>query len=78
MYMMPKWEHRDDYIPDLPSEAFSALIEESKSTAFLTLKQMANEKAEQKARRQQRWLSQKSWQAKGGVRYENYGRLSKK
>lgn len=78
VYKMPTWVHTDDAIPDLPSEAFAALIEESKSTAFLTLKQMANEKAEQKAVRQQRWLSRKSWRASGGVRYDNYGRNSKK
>jgi hypothetical protein len=78
IYESPKWIHKDDAIPDLPSEAFAALIEESKSTAFLTLKQMANEKAEQKATRQQRWLSRKAWRAAGGVRYDNYGRCSKK
>lgn len=78
IYRIPQWVHTEDAIPDLPAEAFSALIEESKSTAFLTLKQMGNEKAEQKASRQNRWLSRKAWQAKGGVRYDNYGRRSKK
>lgn len=68
------WTHTDDFIPDLPSEAFSLLVEEAKSTAFLALKQMANQKAEQKAGRQQRWLSRKAWKAHGGIRYENYGR----
>lgn len=74
----PSFEIRDDYVPDLPIEAFSALIEESKSTAFLNLKQMANEKAEQKASRQQRWLSRKAWRVHGGIRYDNYGRRPKK
>lgn len=78
IYKMPEWIHTDDAIPDLPAEAFAALIEESKSTASLTLKQMANEKAEQKSNRQQRWLSRKAWRAKGGVRYDNYGRNSRK
>lgn len=78
IYEAPAWVHLDSAVPDLPSEAFAALIEESKSTAFLTLKQMANEKAEQKATRQQRWLSRKAWRASGGVRYDNYGRSSKK
>ena len=77
-YRMPKWVHLGDAIPDLPSEAFSALIEEAKSTAFLTLKQMGNEKAEQKASRQQRWLSRKAWQASGGIQYSDFGRRSKK
>jgi hypothetical protein len=73
-YVESSWVHEDDAIPDLPSEAFSLLTEESKSTAFLTLKQMANQKAEQKASRQNRWLSRKAWKAKGGVRYDDYGR----
>jgi hypothetical protein len=77
-YMDPVWVHRDNAVPDLPSEAFSALTEEAKSTAFLVLKQMSNQKAEQKATRQQRWLSRKAWRTHGGVRYENYGRRSSK
>lgn len=77
-YMEPDWSHTNDAIPDLPSEAFSALEEESKSVAFLTLKQMVNSKAEQKSARQQRWLSRKAWRAQGGVRYDNYGRSTRK
>lgn len=68
----------DDFIPDMPSEAFPLLIEEVKSTAFLNLKQMANPKAEQKASRQQRWLARKAWKAHGGIRYDNYGRKGNK
>lgn len=70
----PVWTVDDEFIPDLPAEAFPALLEESKSTAFYTLRQVANEKAEQKSVRQQRWLSRKAWRAKGGVQYPNYGR----
>lgn len=73
-YLQPVWGGLDTSIPDLPVEAFPALLEESKSTAFVTLKQMVNQKAEQKASRQQRWLSRKAWRAEGGVRYDNYGR----
>ncbi|HET8689300.1 MAG TPA: hypothetical protein VFM18_22030 [Methanosarcina sp.] len=74
LYKQCEWEHTDDYIPDLPDEAFSLLEEEAKSTAFLALKQMANQKAEQKAGRQNRWLARKAWKAKGGIRYPSYGR----
>lgn len=77
-YVMDEWVHEDSAIPILPSEAFAALLEESKSTAFFSIKQMANQKAEQKSVRQQRWLSRKAWRAKGGVRYEDYGRKTKK
>lgn len=78
MYINPVWVHTEDAVPDLPVEAFPALIAEAKSTSFLAVKQMANEKAEQKAVRQQRWLSRKAWKAHGGVRYDNYGRTSRK
>lgn len=73
-YFVPTWETEDDFIPDLPIDAFPALIEQAKSTAFVVVKQMPNPKAEQKADRQQRWLSRKAWRAAGGVRYPNYGR----
>jgi len=77
-YVNPVWRHLDNAVPDLPIEAFPALIEEAKSTAFITLKQVTNEKAETKSQRQQRWLSRKAWRTHGGVRYDNYGRRSKK
>lgn len=70
----PEWSGLDDSIPDLPVEAFPALLEEAKSTAFYVLRQVANEKAEQKAGRQQRWLSRKGWRTSGGVKYPDYGR----
>lgn len=73
-YIQPTWERTNEAIPDLPVEAFPALLEEAKSTAFLSIKQVANQKAEQKAARQQRWLSRKAWRAQGGVRYDDYGR----
>jgi hypothetical protein len=77
-FMYPSWTMEDTFVPDLPSDAFSALIEEAKSTAFLALKQMPNQKAEQKAGRQQRWLSRKAWNLHGGVRYPDYGRKRSK
>lgn len=77
-YIDPVWVHSDTAIPNLPSEAFPALIEEAKSTAFIVLKQTANQKAEQKAARQSRWLARKAWAVNGGVQYEDYGRRSRK
>lgn len=73
-YFNPSWERSDTAIPNLPIEAFPALLEEAKSTAFTTLKQMVNQKAEQKASRQSRWLSRKAWSLEGGVKYSDYGR----
>jgi hypothetical protein len=73
-YVMPTWVHRDSATPDLPAEAFTALLEESKSRAMLKLKQVQDVKAEQEASRQQRWLARKARTVNGGVRYPNYGR----
>lgn len=73
-YVFPTWTHTDSFIPDLPEEAFPLLFEESKSTSFFTLKQMINDKAEQKAGRQNRWLSRKAWRINGGIKYPDYGR----
>ena len=77
-FMVPPWTHSDTFVPDLPIDAFSALEEEAKSTAFLTLKQMANQKAEQKTARQQRWLSRKAWTLDGGVKFPDYGRKGRR
>jgi hypothetical protein len=74
IYFDPIWSHIDSAIPDMPSEAFPLLVEEAKSTASVVLRQVSNAKAEQKAQRQNRWLSRKDWRVKGGVRYPNYGR----
>ena len=73
-YIIPIFERSNDSIPNLPAEAFPALIAEVKSTAFYDLKQMANEKEEKRSVLQQPWLSRKAWRAKGGVQYPNYGR----
>jgi hypothetical protein len=75
---MPTWVHEDDAIPDLPAEAFTLLVAESKSRAFLALSQEPNEKAEQQAYRARVWLSRKAWETHGGVRYPNYGRRGRK
>lgn len=74
----PEWVHLDDAIPNLPIEAFPALIEEAKSTSFFVLKQVANQKAEQKAGRQNRWLSRKAWKLQGGIRYPDFGRKGRR
>lgn len=73
-YIIPLFERSNEAVPNLPAEAFPALIAEVKSTAFYDLKQMANEKEEKRSTLQQRWLSRKAWRAHGGVDYPNYGR----
>lgn len=76
-YIIPVFEMNDDFIPDLPEEAFSLLIEEAKSRAMMRLKQTQDVKAEQEARKQDRWLSRKSWRTHAADIYPyDYGRKS--
>lgn len=77
-YIFPTWTQLDDFVPDLPSEAFSALIEEAKSKCSFKLRQVIDQKAEAEARRQQTWLSRKARRIEGGVRYPDYGRKGNK
>lgn len=73
-YVIPEFVLTDTHIPDLPKEAFSALIEEAKSKAQFKLRQFTDSKSEQEAKRQQTWLSRKAWTVKGGIKYPDYGR----
>ena len=76
--LFPKFELVDSFVPDMPVEAFAGLLAEAKSVAFVEIKQVANQKAEQEAVRQRTWMARKNWQLKGGVRTPNYGRRSVK
>lgn len=73
----PSWSPVDTFVPDLPQEYFTLLLEEAKSVSFLNLKQVMNEKSEQKSRRHQRRLSQKGWRAKSSQSWPNYGRKTR-
>ena len=64
----------DLFTPDLPVQMFSYLLNEAKSAAFLTLKQMANQKAEQHSVSQRRRMSQEAWKIRNGITYGNFGR----
>lgn len=77
-YMDPVWVHTNDAIPDLPSEAFSALLEDSKRTAMFKLKQMSDVIANERTIKQQRWLSRKAWRAEGGVKFADFGRKGRR
>lgn len=77
-FVMPDSKFEDDWIPDLPDEAFRALISEAKSKCQFHLQTVQDIKSEQEARRQNSWLARKAWKANGGVRYPNYGRRSNK
>ena len=68
----------DDFTPDLPTQMFSYFLAEAKSTAFLTLKQLPNAKAEATSKVHKRRMSQEAWKVTNGIYYPNYGRHSKK
>lgn len=73
-YVFPQWTHEDTYVIDLPSDAFSALLQECISAASIKLRQTSDIKAEQTSSKQQRWLARKSWKVNGGIKYPDYGR----
>lgn len=73
-YITPYWTHEDNAIPSIPEEDFTLLLEEAKSRASIKIRQVADQKAEQEAQRQDRWLSRKQWRAHGGIVYPSYGR----
>lgn len=73
-YTIPAWVHADDAIPDLPDMAFTMLLEEAKSRAAVKIRQQPDQKAEQEAQRQSRWLARNDRRVAGGIRYPSYGR----
>lgn len=73
-YMMPGLVVDDSVIPDLPDEAFSALVESAKAKASWKLRQVADPAAQAEAKRQQTWLARKVRRVNQGFKYPNYGR----
>lgn len=76
--VQPSFTMLDSFIPDLPVSLFPYLLNESKSTCFLVLKQMSNQKAEQHSISQRRRMSQEAWRLQRGIQRPDYGRKSKK
>lgn len=77
-YISPTFELVDDHVPDLPVEAFPALLSKAKTACFNILKQEFNQLENEESNRQQRWLSRKAWQAHAARIYPDYGRRSAK
>jgi hypothetical protein len=75
-YYLPTWTTSDSFTPDLDAKQFSLLFNEAKSQAFIELKQMANSKAEQRARGG--WISsqktKRNFPQNELARLRNYGR----
>ncbi len=74
----PTFSLTDNFVADLPIQMFTYLLNEAKSTSFLILKQMANQKAEQHSITQRRRMSQSAWKVAKGITYPNFGRKGKK
>lgn len=77
-YVSATWQMTDAFIPDMPEEMFSMLLAEAKSVAFVRLKQAADAKAEQQARRQMARMKRDSWRTEGGIGLPCYARRSLK
>ena len=75
VYKETSWTVDDNFTPDLPAEMFPYLLAEATSVAWNEIKQAANAKEEQKARRQRAKNSRAAWKYAGGVVNKiNYGR----
>lgn len=77
-YILTTLSMEDTAVPDIPEDAFTGLIEESKSRAQAKLRQFSDVKSEQESIRQRRFMSRQNWRNKGGIQYPNYGRKSRK
>jgi hypothetical protein len=74
----PSWTHTDSFIPALPEKFFPTLLAESKSQAFVNLKQQSNNREERKAQRGRMAMRNEAWRnSEGSIKYNrkvNYGR----
>lgn len=74
----PTVTREDSHTFDLPTEGFTYLLSEAKSTASLLFKGVANAKAEENAKLQKRRLSWEAHNLAVNNTYPNFGRRSKK
>jgi hypothetical protein len=58
------WSATDGFIPNLENDLFPLLLSEAKSVSFVTLKQTANQKEEQRSRRHRVHLQYRKWRDK--------------
>lgn len=77
-YVYPDFLMEDDFVPDLPAEAFPALLSKARSQAMYWLKQMTDPISEAERKRQQRWLARNQWSSQPTRDSFNYGRRARK
>ena len=73
-YIIPSFSLTDSFTPDLPTDAFSLLYQESLSRVQLKFREFQDLKAEGEATKQSRWMSRQAFKVNGGIKYPNYGR----
>lgn len=76
----PSWTASDTFVPSLDIQHFPLLLSEAKSVCFVTLKQIANQKEEQRARKHRisfqhrKWKSQENREAQFSNTRTDYAR----
>ena len=74
----PTWSHVDSFVPALPEKFFPTLLAESKSQAFVNLKQQSNNREERKAQRGRMAMRNEAWRNdEASIKFNrkvNYGR----
>ena len=74
----PTWSHVDNFVPALPEKFFPTLLAESKSQAFVNLKQQSNNREERKAQRGRMAMRNEAWRNdEASIKFNrkvNYGR----
>lgn len=73
----PVWDTSDDFVPDLPDEAFPGYMAEVRSVTAVLIKEVQDAKAEQQSTRQRRRLSNQAWRTHDGFSRPDYGRRPK-
>lgn len=73
-YIIPAFTVSDTFVPDIPVDAFSLVLNETISRCQFRQRQIQDAKAEQEASRQSRFLSRQSWRVNGGIKFPDYGR----
>lgn len=71
----PSFSLSDTFTPDIPSQGFPLLLSEAKKSAFIKIKQVADQSEAERARRQRTWLAGEKHRTRNkGVTYPDYGR----
>lgn len=73
-YIIPDFTISDSFVPDLPSDAFSLLVERSTERAQFKMRQFEDMVSGREAQKQSRRMSRKAWTVNGGIKYRDYGR----